>query len=431
MSHYIYLLQTREFINAKKPIYKLGKTTMENMKRFKQYARGYCVLFQMICKNCHTCEKDLIIIFKTKYGHKTEYGTEYFEGNYIDMITDIYTYIINEPIEEQYYLPEYDITYIENILKPKTKADKYNKKANKKINAVFPLYLNDTIYGGQSKYIKVNINTDNIIIAYIAGGHEWHKNCERKYAKYVLIYGHGNCIMTYEFNISDEDINNKYMLKLIKKKILEHDKIYDLNDAKFITKINKCKTRVVITLSSYHKFYDNLITEPIIRNDERYITTEKVVNSRLDRIFKTDIIINKKFYCYKHICEIGTKRIYYICSDIEIINGLNKYSFMCVIINKIMYENLYLREYLPYKIYYTNTHFYMKNRNQLYIGSNSYETPPDVKIEHFTEIYLYKGPHPTNHADLIDLITKYNEIVQDKICLNMNDHTQSLFGIKT
>ena len=38
-AQYLYLLQTREFINSGKPIYKVGRTTQENLKRLNQYPK--------------------------------------------------------------------------------------------------------------------------------------------------------------------------------------------------------------------------------------------------------------------------------------------------------------------------------------------------------------------------------------------------------
>ena len=60
MSEYIYLLQEREFINAKQNIYKLGKTKQENLQRFKQYPKGSKLILQQICHDCDILETQLI-----------------------------------------------------------------------------------------------------------------------------------------------------------------------------------------------------------------------------------------------------------------------------------------------------------------------------------------------------------------------------------
>ena len=50
----------------------------------------------IICKNCHKLEKELIKLFKGKYIFQKDYGNEYFQGDYISMITDIANAIKNE-----------------------------------------------------------------------------------------------------------------------------------------------------------------------------------------------------------------------------------------------------------------------------------------------------------------------------------------------
>jgi len=93
MSEYIYLLQEREFIKTTEPIYKIGKSKQENLKRICNYPNGTKLLFQIICKNCDTLEKDLIKIFKNKYELQKDIGNEYFKGDYNEMIKDIFKLI--------------------------------------------------------------------------------------------------------------------------------------------------------------------------------------------------------------------------------------------------------------------------------------------------------------------------------------------------
>ena len=47
----------------------------------------------MICDNSNESEKEIIIIFKNKYIFRKDIGNEYFEGNFINMIDDIYKII--------------------------------------------------------------------------------------------------------------------------------------------------------------------------------------------------------------------------------------------------------------------------------------------------------------------------------------------------
>lgn len=90
---YIYLIQLREFLKSGEPIFKVGRTQQENFKRFYQYPKGSKILFQMICDNPNEAEKEIIIILKNKYIFRKDIGNEYFEGNFINMIDDIYKII--------------------------------------------------------------------------------------------------------------------------------------------------------------------------------------------------------------------------------------------------------------------------------------------------------------------------------------------------
>ena len=93
---YIYLLQTREFVNSGEPIYKVGKTKQTNYTRFLQYPNGSIQLFQCICNNCDVLEKQVIKLFKNKYQNHKIAGREYFKGELHDMIKDLFHIIENE-----------------------------------------------------------------------------------------------------------------------------------------------------------------------------------------------------------------------------------------------------------------------------------------------------------------------------------------------
>ena len=101
MHNSIYLLQEREFINSNKNIYKIGRTKQANIQRFNQYPKGSKLLLHIICDDCDILETELIRDFKNKYIHRKDIGNEYFEGDYKEMIKDIYNKITNcENIED-------------------------------------------------------------------------------------------------------------------------------------------------------------------------------------------------------------------------------------------------------------------------------------------------------------------------------------------
>jgi hypothetical protein len=88
----IYLLREREFIRLNEEIYKIGRS--KHIKtRMNSYPKGSVIELMIGCSNSIQCEKDLLAIFRNKYIEHKEYGAEYFEGNKLDMINTITTYL--------------------------------------------------------------------------------------------------------------------------------------------------------------------------------------------------------------------------------------------------------------------------------------------------------------------------------------------------
>jgi hypothetical protein len=86
---FIYIIQTREFINSGESIYKLGKT--RNPKtRLSSYPNGSRVYLLTKCVDCDKTEKDLLEKFRDKFVHKTDIGKEYFGGDVDCMIKEIF-----------------------------------------------------------------------------------------------------------------------------------------------------------------------------------------------------------------------------------------------------------------------------------------------------------------------------------------------------
>jgi hypothetical protein len=99
MLNYIYLLKLREFVKTNENIYKIGMTTQNNFKRFRQYPKGSILLYQTICSDCKNIETQLIKKFKSSFIQRKDIGNEYFEGDYKSMIKMIYIEIENEKDE--------------------------------------------------------------------------------------------------------------------------------------------------------------------------------------------------------------------------------------------------------------------------------------------------------------------------------------------
>jgi len=92
MSEGIYLIHTREFVNTKELIYKLGRSC--NMStRILQYPKGSHLICSIKCENSLLCEKELIHLFTKLFKIRKDYGNEYFEGDHNNMLFIIITYL--------------------------------------------------------------------------------------------------------------------------------------------------------------------------------------------------------------------------------------------------------------------------------------------------------------------------------------------------
>ena len=89
----VYLLREREFLKTNENIYKIGRTTQINDNRIKQYPKGSELILLVTVDNCIFIENKIKILFKQKYTQRKDIGTEYFEGNYINMRNNIFDII--------------------------------------------------------------------------------------------------------------------------------------------------------------------------------------------------------------------------------------------------------------------------------------------------------------------------------------------------
>ena len=75
------MLQTREFVNNKQPIYKIGRTQQPLLKRFNQYTKGSVLIIHINVKDSVISEKEIISVFTKQFTCKKDLGREYFEGD--------------------------------------------------------------------------------------------------------------------------------------------------------------------------------------------------------------------------------------------------------------------------------------------------------------------------------------------------------------
>ncbi len=80
-SEYVYFIHEREFLQAKKPVYKLGKTTQWNCRRLQDYPKDSALILVWRVPDCHATERALIAEFDARYKKRADIGAEYYEGD--------------------------------------------------------------------------------------------------------------------------------------------------------------------------------------------------------------------------------------------------------------------------------------------------------------------------------------------------------------
>ena len=90
--YYIYIIQEREFIRMKEDIYKVG-ITKDILRCYNEYPKSSKLIYTRICNT--NFEKEILKKLEKNFIQKREYGTEYFEGDYNEIII-----CINKIIDE-------------------------------------------------------------------------------------------------------------------------------------------------------------------------------------------------------------------------------------------------------------------------------------------------------------------------------------------
>ena len=169
--NYVYLLLTREHLLLGHNIYKIGKTTQEGDKRFKQYPKDSVLLLQTICNNCHIIENIIKSEFKAKYKQRDDIGTEYFEGFYKDMILDIIKIIDDndnltlreieqkkkDEIENKKRLKEEEKKFKEDIINKKKEDQIFKKEEEDKIKRYIEVLTISKKKNNISLFLEENI----------------------------------------------------------------------------------------------------------------------------------------------------------------------------------------------------------------------------------------------------------------------------------
>jgi hypothetical protein len=464
MTEYIYLLQEREFIKTNESIYKVGMTKKENHWRFNQYPKGSILLFQMICNDCNNIEKQILKFFKEMFNQRKDIGTEYFEGNYKDMIDIIYSTIKDNDKKVK------DNSEDENLIN-KIYKNVY-KNACEKIHKIFPDYKNDISFGGEKKYIIINeSDVYKYEVSYIEPN--FNKNLKDYCNDIIKKSSDDECDETFEDCINSwdhhGDLSNtfqyydelEYIKMLIDKKIIILNKIYDLYSPQFITKI--LKTKVNISIENYDEFKNEYSLTLNKKNDDWIENAEKEsdaqeneanakndwlkkilmknneekrqhirdakarckINERLRQLLYSSLIINDNIYstmCEDDFKNFKKKRDFsYFFVEVGVENREKEEITLYKIHDKYYDYKTFLREYIPYFIEWVDdNHYIIYNRDYKYIGPNKKPNYEYISTNKKNEGFLFDdGCVPIDDmTHYVKFCNKFKSIVNDTECLN-------------
>ena len=317
MTQYIYLLQEREFIRTNDNVYKVGMTTKENYKRFRQYPKGSVLLYQMICNNCKNIEKLVLKKFKDTFKQRKDIGNEYFEGDYKDMIHIIYLIIKDENVcnnEEETENNHDDETVLDEELSEYDEIYEittYNEwiKYNNQISKV--IITNKTREEGFIKlkdYLWIEFSYQECLLGFI------HKFQEELFKNKIT-----NEFITFkDYSKVENDELNKYYLINVEynvEKILEDTlekcyvkkyELYNLNYHEYALIESGSKYVIYNSINNTFTPVDELISDKILIESDmgrlRNFHKKNTINTSIvDDILKSLIIPNDIINEYKKL----------------------------------------------------------------------------------------------------------------------------------
>ena len=291
MPEYIYLLQEREAIRLNEPVYKVGKTKQENLKRISSYPNGTELLIQIKCDKCDTIEKDLIKLFKEKYDQKTDMGTEYFEGDCNEMIKDIYKAVFKDDSVESCN------EMIKDIYKVVLNEDSEGN-CNEMIQAIYNVFFKDDYEESEESYDADNL--DDVF--------EMSKNVIDNYSELMKYTDITNIIITNKNKIEGYvKTQNKCWIKILDKETLfgfVKNKIdnrnYIIDYAKLSQDIcNKCYN---INPNIYKLDYNEFVIFSVFENSEHnlILNTKTFKFNNCDNDINNVIILNDNPYVFTY-----------------------------------------------------------------------------------------------------------------------------------
>lgn len=331
----------------------------------------------------------------------------------------------NNSNEEDWYVQHV------KLVKSKNYQDQAFKLVCEEINIIFPNYLEDKSFGGEKKFIKINLIDNEYHVRYINPelksliysedgdvyiGKEYYEN----FTEQELMHKNLDIICEDIINFAwNEELN--YFHMLLENQFIIPNEIYDLQSNSFTRKISKTKMNINI------QNYDDFI------NTHNMVDEENTIYNRIYKLLCYNFAINDKIYGSINTDEyekkVKIKDFGQLYVDIGMMRDINMITLHKI--NKKYYDyKSFFRKYTPYRIRWDdNNNYYMINRDYEYIGLNS---QPKYKCIGDSRLFDDGSKPWENRADYIQFCNEYNKIVRDhslKDCLNMHNSTITILTL--
>ena len=269
----------------------------------------------------------------------------------------------------------------------------------------FPNYKEDTAFGGTKFLVKIKFT----------------KNVPQQNFK-ILYITPEKCLdsMKVNHNRYFTDNTRKFLLNIVANKIIENDKIYDLNSGADIRLLDRHKLK-----------WNNCIIDDDEFKDRAIIVSDKYDTVR--KHFLSDTILNKKYYVDTVSSDKDRVCIYLEKSTV---NGGHR--TFAIIDNKRpkqspKIDKEYWNKYFPYccDINDVTGEIYNINRGYEYIGCNT-KSLSDIRddSENFTREYTTPKGQLYNPCDFYILsVQNFINISNGKTTCNPNEKTTNLLNI--
>ena len=386
----IYLIQPTELIGTHR--YKIGSSKNTELDRIKKgYKKGTRYIVIMECNNPFVLEKQIKKLFNEKF--KLIAGYEYFEGN-------------EKNIKEEFQklANEHNIIYNDEE-DDKDKDDDEDDDGDDEddedysyMTHCFQNYNEDEEFGGKKQLVKIHVDDCSIDIEYM-------------YNKSSSTIRVGDYDTSY--------VHNEYLKKLVKYKIIEDKKIYDLNDRKFINNLVKYMKKTKIYCSENINAINNFFINNTFTG--KYI--------KILKYFKNNTIINNNIFCDTIFGDNGD----IVRFDIEIYSDNDEECVKNIYvtkINKIYFDDQFLRCYIPYRLSVGEKYFYIENRDYQRFDLEG----ENIKDDNYRSIFLFTDNctpwcKEDGNYNLKKIINKYIELTNGKEVLNLSKDTKYLINI--